>query len=109
MSISAQHRYLPWRLTLTPEQRTLRAKANAHKRWAGDEDPKANAIRGQAGLRAKFEREARDKWPNLPEDVIQRRADHALKAHMLSLALKSSKARAARKAAESSGGDRDDS
>jgi hypothetical protein len=94
-------------MSLTPEQRTLRAKANAHKRWAS-EDPKANAIRGQRGLRAKFEREAREKWPGLPEDVIQRRADHAYKSHMLTLALKSSKARA-RKAAESSGGDRDDS
>jgi hypothetical protein len=91
-------------MSLTPEQRTLRAKANAHKRWAS-EDPKANAIRGQAGLRAKFEREARAKWPDLPEDVIQRRSDHALKAHMLSLALKSSKARTARKTAQGGGDD----
>jgi hypothetical protein len=90
---------------LTPEQRTLRAKINAHKRWAGDEDRKANALRAQAGLRAKFVREAQEKWPDLPEQEIQRRADHAYQAHMLSLALKSSRSRSARKAAQG-GGDR---
>jgi hypothetical protein len=91
--------------SLTPEQRSIRASLAAHKRWAGDEDPKANALRAQAGLRAKFVRETQEKWPDLPEKEVQRRADHAYQAHMLSLALKSSRARTARKAAKSSGGD----
>ena len=90
--------------TLTPEQRTLRAKIAAELRWATtDEDRKANALRAQAGLRAKFVREVREKWPALPEHQIQRRAEHAYKAHMLQLAFKSSKARTPREA--QSGGD----
>jgi hypothetical protein len=90
--------------TLTPEQRSIRAKIAAHTRWAGNEDRKANAVRAQNGLRAKFVREARAKWPDLAELEIEHRAEHAYLAHMQRLALKSSKARTAR---EKSGGDRD--
>jgi hypothetical protein len=82
---------------LTPEQRTLRASIAAHTRWSA-EDPAANAARGQAGLRAKFEREIRAADPTLPDAEVTRRAEHARQAHMAQLSLASSKARAARKA-----------
>jgi len=88
-------------LRLTPEQRTLRASIAAHTRWSA-EDPAANAARGQAGLLAKFEREARAAHPTLPDAEVTRRAASARKAHMARLAFASSKARKARKA----GGDR---
>jgi hypothetical protein len=86
---------------LTPEQRTLRASIAAHTRWSA-EDPAANAARGQAGLLARFEREAREADPTASDAEITRRAESARQAHMLKLAFASSKARAARKA----GGDR---
>jgi hypothetical protein len=81
----------------TPEQRALSARIAAETRWA-HEDPSANAERGQRGLRAKFEREIREKYSDLREDQIAKRAEHLYKAHMASLALKSLTAREARKA-----------
>jgi hypothetical protein len=77
---------------LTPGQRTLRASIAANARWAR-EDGKDQARRGQRGLRQKFEREIREEFPNLDQAEVERRADHALRAHMQRLALKSSKAR----------------
>jgi hypothetical protein len=79
---------------LTPAQRSIRARMAANTRWSG-EDGKANAQRAQAGLRAKFIREARERFPELSEAETIRRADSAFRAHMQRLALKSSKVRQA--------------
>jgi hypothetical protein len=84
--------------SLTPTQRSLRASIAAHTRWS-KEDPAANATRGQAGLLAKFAREIRAADPTLPDAEVTRRAESARQAHMARLALASSKARGARKAA----------
>jgi hypothetical protein len=81
---------------LTAQQNFLRAKIAAHARWA-KENPAANAARGQAGLLAKFEREAREAEPGLSDAEYSRRAESARKAHMARLAFASSKARGARK------------
>ena len=77
---------------LTPAQRSIRARIAAHTRWS-TEDGKANAQRAQAGLQARFVRETRERFPDLPDAEIERRADSAFRAHMQRLALKSSKAR----------------
>ena len=84
--------------SLTPTQRSLRASIAAHTRWS-KEDPAANAARGQAGLLARFEREARAADPTLTDAEVARRAEAARRAHMQRMAFASSKARAARKAA----------
>jgi hypothetical protein len=84
--------------SLTPEQRSLRARLAAEARWAKDRDCKANARRAQKGLWAKFLREARAEFADLSEGDIEKRAEHAYKAHMLGLAFKSSRARSARAA-----------
>ncbi len=78
---------------LTKPQRILRARKAAHDRWS-KEDPTENAVRGQAGLRARFDREAREATPGLTDAEYARRAAHAYSAHMTGLALASSKARA---------------
>jgi hypothetical protein len=78
---------------LTPQQRTRRASIAANTRWSR-EDPSENAVRGQAGLLAKFDREAREAEPGLSETEYARRAESAHWAHMQRLALASSKARA---------------
>ena len=83
--------------SLTETQRDLRASMAAHTRWSA-EDPAANAARGQAGLLARFEREAREHEPGLTDAEYARRAESARQAHMAGLALAFSKARGARKA-----------
>ena len=85
--------FLAWLLaTLTPEQRTLRARIAANTRWSG-ESGKANAERGQAGLRARFTRDIRQRFPDLGDAEIARRAENAYRAHMQKLAFRSSKTR----------------
>jgi hypothetical protein len=85
--------FLLWLLaTLTPIQRVQRARIAALTRWSR-EDPKANAERGQAGLRLKFVRETRERFPDLGDAEIERRADAAYRAHMARLAFQRSKAR----------------
>ena len=79
---------------LTPSQRSIRARIAANTRWSA-EDGKANPQRAQAGLRAKFVREIRERFLELSTAEIERRADSAFRAHMSRLALKSSKARSA--------------
>ena len=78
-------------MALTPEQRRLRAQIAAHIRWSR-EDPTANAVRAQAGLVARFERQV-DPAGTLEPAERARRVESARKAHMKRLALKSAKAR----------------
>lgn len=82
--------------TLTPEQRSLRARAAAYTRWAR-ESGKANAERGQAGLRGKFRREVAAAFPGLAPAELDRRAECAYRAHMAKLALASSRTRSGRR------------
>jgi hypothetical protein len=84
--------------SLTKAQLSLRGVIAANARWSR-EDPAGNAARGQRGLAAKFEKEARAADPGASDAEIARRAESARKAHMARLAFASSKARAARKAA----------
>lgn len=74
---------------LTPAQRSQRARIAALTRWS-KEDPTPFAERGQAALRARFEREA-DPDGTLPAAERQRRADTAYRAHMQRLAYARSK------------------
>lgn len=80
---------------LTPAQRSMRSRVAANTRWS-TEDGKANAVRASAGLRAKFVRETRERFPDLPDDQIEKRAAAAYRAHMSRLAFASSKARTRR-------------
>ena len=62
-----------------PAMRKSIATEAALTRWA-NEDPKANAERGQAGLQAKFYDQTD---PSLPEAERQRRARAGFRAHMV--------------------------
>jgi hypothetical protein len=81
-----------------PADRRAVATIAALTRWS-QEDPKANAERGQAGLVAKFRQQV-DPDNRLPEAERERRARSAYRAHMQRLALASSKARRARAAGD---------
>ncbi len=81
-------------LSLTPEQRRIRAQIAAHARWANttrEERKRATKPTYDAFL-AKFEREV-DPDGVLPEKERRYRAKHAQAAHMLRLQLAASKAR----------------
>lgn len=74
---------------LSPTERTLRARAAAHALHAqGGTSTKA----GTAAFLARFEHQV-DPDGVLAPDVRARRAEHALKAHMSTLALRASRAR----------------
>jgi hypothetical protein len=76
-------------LALTPKQRSTRARIAALIRWS-QEDPTANAERGQAGLRARFEREV-DPDNTLSPAERARRTDAAYRAHMARLSFNRSR------------------
>lgn len=81
-------------MPLTPEQRTLRARAAAQHRWS-QEHPAQQASALRAGFMAKFYAQV-DPDNLLPEAERERRAQSALKSHMSRLALASSRARGRR-------------
>ncbi len=84
-------------LTLTPAQRTLRARAAA---FAMHSQGKTNTKAATAASQGRFERQVD------PEGVLSpaeraRRADHARKAYMATLSLKASRAKTQKAAAPS--------
>ena len=79
-------------LSLSPEQRSLRASQAAHTMHAKNDSRRTTAA-GRAGFLKRFLDEVDATTPGLSEAERQRRADHLLKAYMKTLALASSKAR----------------
>jgi hypothetical protein len=80
-------------VSLTPEQRRLRASIAAHVQWSRESDPSTRTAPGRRAFLSRFEAEVD------PDGVLDpaeraRRAEHARKAYFQRLALKSSKARA---------------
>jgi hypothetical protein len=85
-------------LSLTPEQRRLRARAAAHALHA---QGGTSTAAGTAAFLARFDRQV-DPDGLLPMEERARRAEHARKAYMSGLALKASRARS-RKVAGNTG------
>lgn len=85
-------------MTLSPNERSLRASIGAHAVHARYDSRELTA-NARAGFMAKFLAEVDAVSPGLPDAERLRRAEHLLRAHMLRLALKSAKARRARKGA----------
>lgn len=79
-----------------PEVRALVARVAAHERWANEDDRAACTQPARDAFRARFERQVD---PNNQLDPAERarRAEHAMRAHMLRLSLRSARSRAARK------------
>jgi len=87
---------------LTPEQRTLQARAAAYRLHA-THDPKETTKSARAAFSARFEREV-DPEMVLPPAERARRAEAARRAYFTTLALRSSRARAQRRRSGGSGG-----
>lgn len=85
-------------MALTPQQRRLRASQAAHSSWAQTTDRTARTAPGTAAFLDRFERQV-DPAGQLDPQERARRAASARKAYFTRLALKSSRARASRKAA----------
>lgn len=87
------------------DERVLRASAAAHASWANTRDPAGRTAPAREAARSalldQFEREV-DPDGDLPEAERARRAESARKAYFQKLALKSVRARRARR--ESGGG-----
>ena len=79
-------------MSLTPEERSLRARLAAHKSWANTADPAARTAAARAASLSRFAREV-DPEGKLDPAERARRADHAMQAHMLRMSLKAAKAR----------------
>lgn len=79
-------------MTLTSEQRSLRARLAAHCLHATIADPAAHTAPARAAFLDRFEREV-DPDGVLPPAERARRAEHARKAYFARLALASAKAR----------------
>lgn len=90
--------------SLTPEERTLRAKLAAHSRWAQVEDRTEETAAGRAAFELRFLREV-DPDNKLDPAERQRRAENARKAYFAKLALKSAVARRKRAAAKRTASD----
>jgi hypothetical protein len=78
--------------TLTPAERTQRARLAALRRWS-QEDPTANAKRAQAGLLDRFRREILAEQGDIAEPELTRRAVARRREHMTRLAFNRSRAR----------------
>ena len=73
-------------MSLTPEQRALRAKLAAHSLHAKVADPTAHTAPARKAFLDRFEREV-DPDGTLPEAERHRRAKHARKAHFTRMSL----------------------
>lgn len=80
---------------MTPAQRRLRAQMGANALWAKTEDRSAISAPGRAAADARFERQVREQFPNLPEAEVIKRALNLRAAFYAGIQLKSAKARAA--------------
>lgn len=79
---------------LSPSQRSLRARVAAHAMHARHDSREVTANARKAFVE-RFEREV-DPDGVLPAAERQRRAEHAMRAHMARLALRSARSRRAR-------------
>jgi hypothetical protein len=79
-------------LSLSPEQRTLRASIAAHAMHAKNDSREITA-NARAAFLKRFLDEVDAVTPGLPGAERLRRAEHLLRAHMKRLALASSRAR----------------
>ena len=84
--------------SMTPEQRSLRARVAAYSLHASIEDEAAHTAPARKAFLDGFERQA-DPDGLLEPAERARRAEQLMKAHMTNLALRSSRARAKKKTA----------
>lgn len=83
--------------SLTPSERSMRARAASHASWAKCPDRSARTAAARAARDRQFE-QAVDPDGVLSEEERQRRAESARRQHMVTMGLRSAQARRARRA-----------
>lgn len=83
-------------MSLTPEERTLRARLAAHRLHASVSDPSAHTRRAREAFLARFEAEI-DPERVLSEEERRRRAEHAKRAYFTKLSYLSARSRRTRR------------
>ena len=86
-------------MALSSEQRSLVARSGAHALHAKYDSVEITA-NARAAFFGTFLKKVDEVTPGLDEAERLRRAEHLMRSHMAKLALKSAKARAARKAGD---------
>lgn len=83
--------------TLTPEQRSMRARLASQTRWGRTppDERRQNTTPARTAFFDRFLAEVDEENPGLPEADRQKLAESKLSAYMTSLALKSSRSRTA--------------
>lgn len=79
-----------------PTVRTMLASAAAHALWASVDDPAARTAAMRQASDDRFIPLAREKYGDLPDDELARRAEHLRKAHYKLMAARSVLARKAK-------------
>lgn len=80
------------RMSLSPAERTLRAKLAAHTRWSREDDRMAATAAMRAGSIARFEKQVDPDGTLAPAERAIR-AEHARRAHMSRLSMLAAKKR----------------
>lgn len=84
---------------MSPEERKLRAQLGAEVSWANTLDRTARTAPGSRAADARFEKQARDMYPDASDEQIAKTAEHLRKAHFRRMGLASAtKRRKAREA-----------
>lgn len=84
---------------MSPEERKLRAQLGAEVSWANTLDRTARTAPGSRAADARFEKQARDMYPDASDEQITKTAEHLRKAHFRRMGLASAtKRRKAREA-----------
>jgi hypothetical protein len=83
---------VPYKDSLTPTERSIRAQIAAHESWAHTEDRSARTANARKAMLDKFERQV-DPNNELAPSERAKRAEHLRKAHFKRLALKSARSR----------------
>lgn len=79
--------------SLTPEERSLRARIAVRTSWANTLDPTSRTAKARAAADGRFEKQARELHPGATDEQIARSAEHLKSAHYSRMALASAKAR----------------
>jgi hypothetical protein len=79
-----------------PATRTLVSRIAAHEKWAATPDRTAATAPARRAFTDRFLREARERFPDMPERALPDAAEQLRKAYYTRLALKSAEARRAR-------------
>lgn len=74
---------------MNAEERRLRAQLGAEISWANTADRTARTAPGSRAAEARFEKEARERHPDAPEEQIAQVAEHLRKAHFRRMGLAS--------------------